>query len=51
MSGTLISILIAVIIAVVLVLDIRFIVKKKKRGACIGCPESKCPKCSCHEEK
>ncbi|SEI72097.1 Virus attachment protein p12 family protein [Lachnospiraceae bacterium A10] len=51
MSGTLISILIAVIIAVVLVLDIRFILKKKKQGTCIGCPESKCAKCSCHAEK
>ncbi len=36
------SIVIGLIIAVLIVLDVRYIVKKKSQGACIGCSASGC---------
>ncbi|MCR5145311.1 MAG: FeoB-associated Cys-rich membrane protein [Lachnospiraceae bacterium] len=48
MNGTLASIIVAIIIVAIIVLDLRYIIKKKKQGTCIGCPESGNGKCSCH---
>lgn len=53
------DILVIAIIAVILILAIRYIVKSKKSGAkCIGCPDGcSCSAksggtgCSCHSEK
>ncbi len=36
------SIIIVLVIAALVVLDIRYIFKKKKQGGCIGCSESGC---------
>ena len=50
MKGTIISIMILAIIVAVVILDLRYIAKKKKQGTCIGCPESGGGKCSCHSK-
>ncbi len=40
------SIFIGLIIAVLIVLDVRYIIRKKRQGGCIGCSESDC-NCGC----
>ena len=36
------SIIIVIVIAALVVLDVRYIFKKKKQGGCIGCSSSGC---------
>jgi hypothetical protein len=46
-----INFVIIAVIAAILIFDIRYIIKKKKQGTCIGCPASgSChsKKCTCH---
>ncbi|WP_026666107.1 FeoB-associated Cys-rich membrane protein [Butyrivibrio sp. FC2001] len=38
------NIIIVLIIAAIIIFDIRYIIKKKKQGGCIGCPSGS----SCH---
>ncbi|WP_081675979.1 FeoB-associated Cys-rich membrane protein [Butyrivibrio sp. AC2005] len=42
------NVIIILIIAAILIFDIRYIIKKKKQGGCIGCPSAgACHKKSC----
>ena len=41
------DLIVIAILAVVLGSAIRYMVKAKKSGACIGCPAQNCPSC-CH---
>ncbi|MCR4704433.1 MAG: FeoB-associated Cys-rich membrane protein [Lachnospiraceae bacterium] len=47
MSSILTTAVVTVVIAAIVIFDIRYIIKKKKEGACIGCPASG-GKCTCH---
>ncbi len=38
------NVIIVLIIAAIIIFDIRYIIKKKKQGGCIGCPSGS----SCH---
>ncbi len=46
------TVVVSVIIAAIVIWDIRYIIKRKKAGGCIGCPASggKCT-CHCNEQK